>query len=68
MIFDDDNRRQSFSVTIIDDETMENTAETFALELQFDPFIDPRSNILLIQNVSVVTITDDDGMKTARTY
>lgn len=65
LTFDNNNRRQSFSVAIADDQLVEGT-ESFTLQLRFDPFLIPRrSNILLSPNVSVVTVLDDDdpGMK-----
>ena len=56
----DDNRRQSFSVTIIDNLIVEDT-ESFTLQLRFDPFdLLPPSSVRLSPNVSVVTILDDD--------
>ena len=60
LTFDNDNRRQSFDVAILDDNSMEDR-ETFSLELRFDPFeIPPPSNVILTPNVSVVTILDND--------
>ena len=63
--FDNNNRRQSFSVVIIDDQFVEDT-ENFILELRFDPFLTLPSNVRLSPSVSVVTILDNDdpGMKT----
>ena len=58
--FDHFNRRQSFSVTIIDDLIVED-AESFTLQLRFDPYeLLPPSSVRLSPNVSVVTILDDD--------
>ena len=67
LIFDNANRRQSFNVAIMDDQSEEAT-ERFSLELRFDPFeISPPSDVLLRPNASVITILDDDpsGMKVA---
>ena len=58
LFFDENNRRQSFNVTIVNDSTIENT-ENFTLELRLDPF-DTTSNVLLTPNVSMVSIIDDD--------
>ena len=57
MKFIHDNRHQSFSVTIIDDSSMEDT-ESFSIELMFQG----RSNdhVILYPSVSVVTIVDND--------
>ena len=60
LAFEDDTRRQSFDVTIIDDELFENT-EDFDLELRFDPFVRPPSGVILRPNVSTICILDDDG-------
>ena len=48
-------------MTILDDSSMED-AESFSLELMFDPFaLEPSpSNVILSPNVSEVTILDDD--------
>ena len=60
LLFDNSNRRQSFSVTIENDRLLEGT-ESFSLQLRFDPFsIDPLSNVRLSPDVLVVTIIDDD--------
>ena len=63
LTFDEATRRQSFDVTIIDDELFEYT-ENFDLELRFDPFLaQPPSGVILLlrQNVSSICILDDDG-------
>ena len=67
--FDNNNRRQSFSVVIIDDQFVEDT-ESFTLQLRFDPFLTLPSNVRLSPNLSVVTILDNDypGMKTFTIY
>ena len=61
LTFDNANRQRSFDVTILDDSSMED-AESFSLELRFDPFAlePPPSNVILSPNVSVVTVLDDD--------
>ena len=47
-------------MTIIDDELVEGT-ESFTLELRFDPLaVLPTPNIQFSQNVSIVTIMDND--------
>ena len=62
LTFDNDNRRQSFSVAILDDSLLELDAEDFTLELRFDPFaLQLPSNVILSPNVSTVHILDDDG-------
>ena len=60
-VFDNANRQRSFDVTIIDDSSMED-AESFSLELRFDPFAlePPPSQVILSPNVSLITILDDD--------
>ena len=58
LIFDDNNRRQSFSVAIVDDRLLEAT-ESFTLQLRSDPF-SPLSSVQLSPDVLVVTIIDDD--------
>ena len=61
LTFDNDNRQQSFDVTIIDDSLFELDVEDFTLELRFDPFaISLPSNVILRPNVSTVEILDDD--------
>ena len=61
LTFDNENRQQSFNVTIIDDSLFELDVEDFTLELRFDPFEDPPpSNVILSPNVSTVEILDDD--------
>ena len=60
LTFNDTNRQQSFSVTIFDDSAFELDIEDFMLELRFDPFITPPSNIILHPNVSTIEILDDD--------
>ena len=61
LIFDETNRRQSFPVTIIDDSDFEFGAENFTLELRFDPFGPPPSNVVLRPNVSAIKIQDNDS-------
>ena len=62
LIFDDNNRRQSFNVDILDDLFLELDVEEFTLELRFDPFaLQHPSNVILSPNVSTVEIFDDDG-------
>ena len=58
LIFDNNNRRQSFSMAIVDDRLLEGT-ESFTLQLRSDPF-SPLSSVRLSPDVSVVTIIDDD--------
>ena len=60
LTFDEMNRRQSFDVVIIDDPLFELDVEDFTLELRFDPFGQPPSNVILRPNVSVVTILDNE--------
>ena len=61
LTFDNDNRQQSFDVTIIDDSLFELDVEDFTLELRFDPFaISLPSNVILRPNVSTVEILDND--------
>ena len=55
------NRQQLFNVTIIDDSLFELDVEDFTLELRFDPFLAPPSNVILNPNVSTVEIEDNDG-------
>ena len=62
LIFYNKFRRQSFSVNITDDSFFEQDVENFTLELRFDPFTPPPSNVKLCPNVSTVEILDDDGM------
>ena len=58
--FNNANRRQSFPVTINDDELLESI-EDFNLELRFDPFVTQPTGVKLNPNVSTVYIEDDDG-------
>ena len=58
--FDNNNRRQSFSVKINDDELLESI-EDFNLELRFDPFFTQPSGVVLSPDVSTVYIVDDLG-------
>ena len=59
--FDNNNRRQSFLVTINDDNLLESI-ENFNLELRFDPSVSqPPSGVQLSPNVSTVYIEDNDG-------
>ena len=61
LTFDNDNRRQSFSVVILDDSLLELVVEDFTLELRFDPFALLRpSDVILRPNISTVVILDDD--------
>ena len=63
LTFDDATRRQSFVVTIIDDELFEYTEE-FDLELRFDPFLaQPSSGVILHPSASTIYIRDDGGKK-----
>ena len=39
LTFDNNNRRQSFDVSILDDSVLEFDVENFTLELRFDPLI-----------------------------
>ena len=61
LTFSDANRRESFSVVIIDDPLFELDVENFTLELRFDPFGPPPSNVILSPDVATVEILDDDG-------
>ena len=61
LTFDETNRRQSFPVVIIDDPLFELDVEDFTLELRFDPFGQPPSNVILSPNISTIEILDDDG-------
>ena len=65
LTFDNNNRRQSFHVNIMDDISMEDT-ESFTLELRFSPIEDAPSKIQLNPYISTVTIVDDDGKKTKK--
>ena len=49
-------------MAITDDSFFEMDVEDFFLELRFNPFAAPPSNVQLRPNVSVVEILDDDGM------
>ena len=61
LTFDNFNRRQSFNVAILDDSQME-LDENFTLELRFNPFLTPPSNVILSPNATAVDIIDDEGM------
>jgi hypothetical protein len=63
MIFDDDNRQQSFDVTIIDNTVIE-LDENFTLELRFfDSFaLEQLSNINISPNTTTVDIIDIEGI------
>ena len=61
LTFDEINRRQSFPVVIIDDPLFELNVEDFTLELRFDPFGQPPSNVILSPDVATIEILDDDG-------
>ena len=61
LMFDNDNRRQSFVVDILDDQLFED-AENFMLELRFDPLEEPRLNVILSPSVAAVHIVDNDGI------
>ena len=61
LTFNEDTRRLPFDVTIKDDLFYELDVEDFTLELRFDPFAAPPSNVILRPNVSTVNILDDDG-------
>ena len=61
LTFNEMNRRQSFPVVIIEDPLFELDVEDFTLELRFDPFSQPPSNVILSPNVATVQILDDDG-------
>ena len=61
LTFSDANRQESFPVVIIDDPLFEFDVEDFTLELRFDPFGQPPSNVILSPNVSTIEILDDDG-------
>ena len=50
---------QSFDVAILDDSLLELDVEDFTLELRFDPFAFPPSNVILRPNVSSVYVLDD---------
>ena len=60
LTFNNTNRRQSFNVTILDDSIFELDVEDFMLELKFDPFLTPSSNVILNPNISTIEILDDD--------
>ena len=60
LLFNDENRRLSFQVTIVDDDLLESI-ECFILELRFDPFRATPSGVILSPNVSIVYIVDDDN-------
>ena len=62
LTLNDANRRQSFSVAIINDSFYELDVEDFTLVLRIDPVeIPPPSNVILCPKVSSVQILDDDG-------
>ena len=61
LMFDNNSRRQSFVVDILDDQLFED-AENFMLELRFDSFEEPRSNVILSPSVTAVHIVDNDGI------
>ena len=61
LTFDNNNRRQSFTVDISDDQFLED-AENFMMELRFDPSEEPPSNLTLSPNIATVYIIDDDGI------
>ena len=61
LIFNNENRQQSFTVEIINDSFFEMDVENFTLELMLR-LEDPPSNLKLHPNVSTVEILDDDGM------
>ena len=58
--FGNAHRRQSFSVTIVNDLIVEHITKSFTLKLGFDPSVPRPSNVRLSPNVSVVTILDND--------
>ena len=62
LIFDNNARQQTFNVAITNDSFFEMDVEDFSLELRFNPFAAPPSNVQFRPNVSVVEILDDDGM------
>ena len=62
LFFANNARQQTFSVAITNDSFFEMNVEDFSLELRFDPFAAPPSNVQLRPNVSVVEILDNDGM------
>ena len=62
LMFNNNDRRQSFNVVILDDSLLELDVEEFTLELRFDPFaLQQPSDVILSPNVSTVDILDDDG-------
>ena len=62
LTFDEATRRESFDVTIIDDQLFEY-AEDFDLKLRFDPFLSEQpSGVILALNVSTIYILDNDGI------
>ena len=63
LIFDNNNRRQSFSVAITNNSFFEQDIKNFSLELRFAPSEIPLpSNVQLSQDVTTIEILDDDGM------
>lgn len=60
LTFSNTNRQQSFNLAILDDSVFEHDVEDFMLELKFDPFLTPPSNVILNPNVSTIEILDDD--------
>ena len=58
LTFSDTNRRESFPVVIIDDPLFELDVENFTLELRFDPFGQPPSNVILSPSISVINTLD----------
>ena len=59
LLFDNNARQQMFSVAITNDSLLEQDVENFSLELRFNPFVAPPSNVQLRPNVSVVDILDN---------
>ena len=61
LAFNDATRRHSFLVTIFEDDLQESD-ETFDMELRFDPFLEmPPDGVTLLPNVSTVVIQDTTG-------
>ena len=61
LTFNDATRRQSFRVEIFDD-NLQESEETFDMELRFDPVLEmPPEGVTLFPNVSTVIIEENDG-------
>ena len=60
LTFSPEERRQTLSITIIDDAVLEDTEQFFISMTQSDP----RAEVMETQNVTTVTVMDNDGETT----